>query len=109
MNHELSYDGITSENWKKLKSKEIAPGIFERTVWQSEAGKKAVVLEFSAGASYPAHTHEPGPEQIYVISGVFNDGRSDHDEGSFIHNPVGSAHIPQSKTGCTVLVTFPGN
>jgi len=51
--------------------------------------------------------HLTAPEQIFVISGMFNDGEQDHNEGCFIHNPLGSAHMPQSKEGCTVLITFP--
>ena len=42
-----------------------------------------------------------------MIPVVFNDGRNDYDEGRFINNPLGSAHIPQSKQGCTVLIAFP--
>jgi len=28
-------------------------------------------------------------------------------EKFFIHNPVGSSHVPQSKTGCTIFVFYP--
>jgi len=105
---DVNFNGITSTNWKDVSSKEVAPNIFEREVWKGEAGKKAVVFEFKPGAKYPGiDLHQSGAEQIYVISGVFNDGRDDHKEGSFIHNPLGSAHIPQSKLGCVVLITFP--
>jgi anti-sigma factor ChrR (cupin superfamily) len=51
--------------------------------------------------------HEPGAEEVYVVSGVFNDGVRDYAAGSFIHNPAGSSHIPQSKTGCTLFVFYP--
>ncbi len=72
------------------------------------AVKRAVVFEFEAGVKLPGiDAHLSGPEQIFVISGVFNDGRNDYDEGGSINNPLGSAHIPQSKQGCTVLITFP--
>ncbi len=108
MDGEVNYEGITSTNWRDTQSKEVAPGIFERIIWEGEAGKRAVVLEFQAGAKFPSvDSHQSGPEQIYVISGVFSDGQADYAEGSFIHNPLGSAHIPQSKTGCIVLITFP--
>ncbi|WP_193210387.1 cupin domain-containing protein [Aliarcobacter butzleri] len=42
---------------------------------------------------------------MFVISGVFNDGNKKHKEGSFIINPKGTSHIPQSEEGCTILVT----
>jgi anti-sigma factor ChrR (cupin superfamily) len=108
MDQIMNFDGVTTTNWKKQASKEVAAGIYERIVWQGEKGKRAVVYEFSSGAKFPGlDTHEIGPEQIYVISGTFNDGREDHEEGTFIHNPIGSSHVPQSKEGCVVLVTYP--
>ncbi len=108
MDRELNFNGVTSTNWKSVPEKEIATGIFERTLWEGKNGKRAVIFEFKAGSKYPGiDFHQSGPEQIYVISGVFNDGKEDHNEGSFINNPIGSAHIPQTKSGCVVLVTFP--
>lgn len=108
MNNKINIEGVTSKNWKKEKSNEVAPNIFEQIIWQGEQGKKALIYEFKAGAVFPGlDSHDKGPEQIYVISGTFNDGVNDHKEGSFIHNPKGTAHIPQSKTGCIVLVIVP--
>ena len=108
MNNEVNYEGVTSANWKSIQGKEVAPNIFERVLWEGIAGRKAVVFEFKAGAKFPGvDFHQSGAEQIYVISGVFNDGKNDYSQGSFIHNPIGSAHIPQSKKGCVVLIIFP--
>lgn len=108
MNSEVNFDGVTSNNWKDLPSNEVVTGIFERVLWKGDNGKRAIVFEFKAGAKFPEiEVHEEGPEQIYVISGIFNDGREDHAEGAFINNPVGSAHVPQSQQGCVVLVIYP--
>ena len=108
MNKNMNFEGVTSSNWKSKESKEAATGIYERVLWEGERGKKAVVFEFTSGAKFPGlDVHDSGPEQIYVISGTFNDGKDDHEEGSFIHNPEGSSHVPQSKNGCVVLVTYP--
>jgi len=108
VNTELNFDGVTSVNWNNLQGKEVARGIFEHRIWEGEKGKRAIILKFEANSKYPGvDVHQPGPEQIYVISGVFNDGKEDHSEGSFINHPIGTAHIPQSKTGCIVLVLFP--
>ena len=104
----VNYDGITTSNWMHITPVEVAPGIFERKIWGGDSGQRATVLEFKPEAQYPGiDVHLSGPEQLYVISGVFNDGKHDYNEGTFINNPVGSAHIPQSKTGCMVLVLFP--
>ncbi|WP_444924982.1 cupin domain-containing protein [Microbulbifer sp. DLAB2-AF] len=105
--NQVNFSGITSSHWKNIEAREVAPGIFERSLWREEAGSWVSVFEFLPGARYPGvETHIDGAEQIFVISGIFNDGRDDHPEGSFIHNPIGSAHIPQSETGCTVLLKF---
>lgn len=104
----MNFDGVSSSNWKEVAIKEVAPGITERVIWQGNNGKRALVYEFEAGAKFPSlDLHDSGPEQVYVISGVFNDGRNDHVEGSFINNPKGSAHVPQSEIGCVVLVSYP--
>jgi hypothetical protein len=79
-----------------------------RTLWEAANGAKAQVVEIEAGACWEGiDVHEPGPEEVYVVSGVFNDGVRDYPAGTFIHNPVGSSHVPQSKTGCTIFVFYP--
>ncbi len=50
--------------------------------------------------------HEPGSEEAFVRSDVFSNGTRDYPAGTFIHNPIGSSHIPQSKTGCTLFVFY---
>ena len=84
---DVNLTGVTSTNWKNVKKKEIAPGVYEGSLWNGKDGKRALVFEFAPGAKFPKlDTHLSGPEQIFVISGVFNDGKKDHDEGSFINN-----------------------
>lgn len=108
MEKNINIEGVTAINWKTEQSNEVAPNIFECIVWEGMAGKRVIVFEFKAGAVFPGlDSHDRGPEQIYVISGTFNDGVKDYTEGNFIHNPKGTAHIPQSKGGCVVLVIYP--
>jgi anti-sigma factor ChrR (cupin superfamily) len=104
----IDLEGVVSANWQNLPSKEIFPGIRKRILWQGANGAKAQILEIDPGAMFTAlDTHSPGPEEVFVVSGVFNDGVHDYPAGTFIHNPVGSAHIPQSKQGCVIFVFFP--
>ena len=104
----MNFDGVAVCNWQDIEPVEGAPGITVRNLWQGENNKRIDVYEFEPGAVYGAlDVHEIGPEQVYVISGVFSDGRSDHKAGTFLHHPIGSAHVPQSKTGCVLLVIFP--
>ncbi len=45
-----------------------------RTVWQAPSGATAQVVEIDPGACWEGlDVHEPGPEEVYVVSGVFND------------------------------------
>jgi len=104
----MNFEGVTNCNWKDIEAVEGAPGITVRNLWSGENNKRIDIYEFEPGAVFGAlDIHEAGPEQVFVISGVFNDGRADHKEGTFLHHPTGSAHIPQSKFGCVLLVIFP--
>jgi len=79
-----------------------------RTLWESPGGAKAQFVEIDAGGCWEGvDLHEPGPEEVYVVSGVFNDGVRDYPAGTFIHNAAGSSHVPQSKSGCTLFVFYP--
>jgi len=85
----------------------LYPGVTKKTLWQGKLAK-ALIVEIAPGASFlELDVHQPGPEEVFVISGIFNDGERDYPAGSFIHCPTGSSHIPQSKTGCKLLVFFP--
>lgn len=97
--------------WKELKdaeTKDLYPGVRISKLWQGENNAKALVVEIAAGASFQEiDVHEPGPEEVFVVSGVFNDGVRDYPAGTFIHNPAGSSHLPQSQTGCSLFLFFP--
>ena len=98
--------------WSELKDapvRELFKGVRVRPLWKDSVGPaKALVLEVDAGCKWEGlDVHEPGPEEVYVVSGVFNDGVRDYPAGTFIHNPAGSSHVPQSETGCTLFVFYP--
>lgn len=88
--------------------REIFPGIRVRPLWSGGNGAKAQVLEMDPQTCWQGiDVHEPGPEEVFVVSGVFNDGIRDYPAGSFIHAPAGSSHVPQTTTGCTLFVFYP--
>jgi anti-sigma factor ChrR (cupin superfamily) len=104
----IDLKGVVAAAWQTAPSTEIFPGIRKRPLWTADNGAKAQILEFDAGAAFPSlDVHAPGPEEVFVVSGVFGDGLREYPAGTFIHNPAGSAHIPQSKTGCVLFVFFP--
>ncbi|MEV0260082.1 cupin domain-containing protein [Streptomyces sp. NPDC050617] len=101
-------DGYVWAEAADVPAKELFPGIRLRTLWTGAEGASAHILEIDPGGCWEGlDVHEPGPEEVYVASGVFNDGVRDYPAGSFIHAPAGSSHIPQSATGCTLFVFYP--
>jgi anti-sigma factor ChrR (cupin superfamily) len=99
---------IESAVERNVLGTEIYPGIICRSLWQGSSGAKAMTLEFTPGSSWPhVDKHDAGPEEVFVISGILNDGEKDYPEGAFIHNPKYSMHVPQSKHGCKIFVFYP--
>ena len=82
-------------------------GLRVREIWQG-SGRHAQFIEIDPGAVYPAvDYHIPGPEVLFVVSGVFDDGAGQYDAGTFVHYPAGSSHVPQSRSGCSLFVFYP--
>jgi hypothetical protein len=96
--------------WAEATSSPIrdrAPGIRIRDLWRN-GSRRALHVEVEAGARWPElDYHVPGPEEVYVLSGTFDDGVRLHPAGTFIHHPAGSSHRPTSPDGCTLLVYYP--
>jgi anti-sigma factor ChrR (cupin superfamily) len=107
----LRLEGVTAIEWRSVAPQPIFPGVAgirKRVLWTDPNGLKAMIVEIDAGACFPVlDVHEPGPEEVFVLSGTFNDGQDEYPAGTFIHNPAGSAHLPQSRTGCVLFLVFP--
>jgi hypothetical protein len=100
--------GYTWSAMKDAPPRDLFPGIRARLLWTGANGAKACVVEMDPGSCWDGtDVHEPGSEEVYVVSGTFNDGVRDYPEGSFIHAPAGSWHIPQTATGCTLFLFYP--
>ncbi len=86
---------------------EAAPGVRFKVLRQ-HAGRRGItlLLQFDAGAHYPAHRHPEG-EEYYVLDGTLQDGGREYGAHTFVWHPPGSVHRPASRTGCTLLVTLP--
>ena len=68
-----------------------------------EVARATSIVRYAAGARFASHTHELG-EEIFVLEGEFSDQAGSYGAGSYIKNPPGSSHAPQSAQGCTLLV-----
>lgn len=97
--------------WKRVEDsppQRVSEGISVCPLWQGESSAKAMVVEIAPGAKWDGiDSHNETSEEVFVISGVFNDGVRDYPAGTFIHHPVGSSHIPQSATGCKLFIFYP--
>lgn len=97
--------------WKSLEDsplQKVSDGISVRQLWHGEQGGQAIFVEILPGAQWEGvDFHEDNSEEVFVVSGTFNDGIRDYSPGTFIHHPVGSSHIPQSITGCTLFIFYP--
>lgn len=86
----------------------VSEGIVVCPLWQGESSAQAMVVEIAPGAKWNGiDTHNDNSEEVFVVSGVFNDGVRDYPAGTFIHHPIGSSHIPQSATGCKLFIFYP--
>ncbi|AGM07828.1 cupin domain-containing protein [Amycolatopsis keratiniphila] len=104
----LAQEGYTSVSVKESPARELFPGIRLRPLWTGTDGAQANLLEMDPGSSWPHRdVHEPGPEEVFVVSGTFNDGARDYPTGTFLHAPAGSWHVPASAIGCTLFVFYP--
>lgn len=87
---------------------EIFPGIRVRPLWSDGNGAKAQLLEMDPHTCWEGvDVHEPGPEEVFVVSGVFNDGQQDYPAGSFIHAPMRLLAHPPDDVGLHALRLLP--
>ena len=90
-----------------LAERSPGPGVQVRELW-SEGVKRALEVEFAPGAQWPGLDHHvPGPEEVYILSGDFDDGANVYRAGTFLHHPAGSSHSPKSVEGCRLFVFYP--
>jgi quercetin dioxygenase-like cupin family protein len=100
--------GYTWVRADEIDPKQLFPGISAKLLWQGENGAKAAITTIEPGAVWDGEDHHsPGPEEVYVVSGVFNDGVNDYPAGTFLHAPAGSWHVPQSAQGCVLFLFYP--
>lgn len=99
---------IEAIHFQDVRPEQLYPGVRIRRLWKGDHGASALLVEIDAGCGWQElDIHEPGPEEVFVVSGIFYDGTREYRAGSFIHNPAGSSHVPQSTSGCVLFVFYP--
>ncbi len=79
------------------------PGVRMSQLHGGEEGGGTVLLEFAAGAEFPAHDHVAG-EELYVVEGSAVVGSSQLAAGDYLWTPAGEIHGVRSETGALLIV-----
>lgn len=68
-----------------------------------EIARATSLVRFAPGSFFPFHAHGGG-EEVFVLDGVFEDEHGSYPAGTYLRDPVGTAHKPFAKDGCTLFV-----
>ena len=75
----MNLEGVVWAEVEDAPVRELNRGVRIRTLWKGESGAKALIFEVDPGCRMEElDVHEPGPEEVFVLSGVFNDGVRDY-------------------------------
>ena len=69
-----------------------------------EVARATSLVRYAPDSEFSRHVHSGG-EEFYVLDGVFSDEHGDYPAGSYVRNPIGTAHTPSiGSEGCTIFV-----
>lgn len=69
-----------------------------------EVARATSLVRFQPDSQFDAHEHGGG-EEFLVLEGVFSDEHADFPAGTYVRNPIGTAHTPHiGREGATILV-----
>ncbi|OLQ95530.1 cupin [Vibrio ponticus] len=69
-----------------------------------EIARATSLVRYAPNSTFSAHIHGGG-EEFYVLEGVFSDEHGDYPAGSYVRNPIGTAHTPRiGVDGATIFV-----
>src|SRR5262245_39154696 len=83
-----------------------SPFVFRKRLEHSgpaEAGRVTSLVRYEPNSRFPRHPHPEG-EEIFVLSGVFEDEHGAYPAGTYLLNPEGFEHAPFSREGCELFV-----
>jgi anti-sigma factor ChrR (cupin superfamily) len=79
----------------------LVPGLTVMPLMRQGSG--STLVRWAPSTYFNPHRHFGG-EEIFVVSGVFEDEHGRYPQGSWIRSPHLSLHKPFSKEGCTIFV-----
>ena len=69
-----------------------------------EVARATSIVRYAPNSEFSEHTHDGG-EEFLVLEGVFADEHAEYPAGSYVRNPIGTAHQPKvGEQGATILV-----
>jgi len=68
-----------------------------------EIARATSLVHFAPGSTFPFHEHAGG-EEVLVLDGTFEDEHGSYPAGTYLRDPVGTAHTPFTREGCTLFV-----
>ncbi|MCH7981991.1 MAG: cupin domain-containing protein [Proteobacteria bacterium] len=69
-----------------------------------EVARATSLVRYAANSAFSKHVHNGG-EEFYVLAGEFADEHRTYPVGSYVRNPIGTAHTPKiGEQGCTIFV-----
>jgi anti-sigma factor ChrR (cupin superfamily) len=67
-----------------------------------EVARATSIVRYAPDARFSEHTHGGG-EEFLVLAGSFHDATGDYSEGTYVRNPIGTAHAPWAGPDGAVL------
>lgn len=67
-----------------------------------EVARETSIVRYAAGARLRAHTHDGG-EEFLVLAGSLHDAAGDYPDGTYVRNPVATAHAARAGPDGAVL------
>ena len=90
-----------SLDWSATPASGVSRRMLERD--GAEVARATSIVRYAPGSAFARHTHGGG-EEILVLEGTLHDENGAYGPGTYIKNPVGSAHAPFTVDGCTLFV-----
>ena len=69
-----------------------------------EVARATSLVRYAPDSRFSRHVHGGG-EEFFVLEGVFADEHAEYPRGTYVRNPIGTAHTPRvGPEGCTIFV-----
>ncbi|KZY60906.1 cupin, partial [Oleiphilus sp. HI0065] len=69
-----------------------------------EVARATSIVRYAPNSEFSEHTHDGG-EEFVVLDGVFEDEHGVYPKGTYVRNPIGTAHQPKiGEQGATIFV-----